>query len=200
MTFRTPSSNSQIPNMSRSDTEVELLEKYRQWLRLLAELNSGPRLKGKIDLSGVVQQTLFEAHQALIEWEDKPTEQQQAFLRRVLDHNLQDEIRKLRTEKRNVMREQPLHADIEQSSLRLDGWLAANTSSPSHQLQRKERALRLADALNRLPEAQREAVIAHYWHRSPVVEIATSMSRSPAAVAGLLKRGLRQLREELEEP
>lgn len=186
--------------MSESDDDFnELVEKYREWLRLLSELNVDPRLKGKVDLSGVVQQTLFEAYQSLDNWKDKSLDQKRAFLRTVLEHNLEDEIRKLRTDKRNVFREQPLHAAIEQSSMRLDAWLADETASPSDRLQQKEWALQLADALNRLPESQREAVIAHYWHRCPIAEIAKLMDRTQAAVAGLLKRGLRQLREELGE-
>ena len=37
------------------------LEGYRTYLNVLAKLQIDPRLQGKIDLSGVVQQTLWEA-------------------------------------------------------------------------------------------------------------------------------------------
>ena len=54
-----------------------------------------------------------------------------------------------------------------------------------------------ADALARLPDAQREAVTLQYWHGRSLNEIAAHMGRTPAAVAGLLKRGLKQLRQAL---
>ena len=58
---------------------------------------------------------------------------------------------------------------------------------------------RLAAALEGLPDAQREAVRLHYWHGWTVAQVAEHLGRSPAAVAGLLKRGLRQLRERMND-
>ena len=38
------------------------LERFRAYLQLLARLHLDRRLQGKVDLSGVMQQTLWEAH------------------------------------------------------------------------------------------------------------------------------------------
>ena len=59
--------------------------------------------------------------------------------------------------------------------------------------------LRLASALVELPEAQRLAIEQHYFDRQPVADIAAGMGKTTAAVAGLLKRGLQALREQLRE-
>src|SRR5262249_32116092 len=56
-----------------------------------------------------------------------------------------------------------------------------------------------AAALAELPEANREALVMHYCQNQPLAEIATKLDRTPAAVAGLLKRGLRELRGKLRE-
>jgi RNA polymerase sigma-70 factor (ECF subfamily) len=59
--------------------------------------------------------------------------------------------------------------------------------------------LQLAEALARLPEAQREALTRHYLQGWSLEVIGRQIGRSPAAVAGLIKRGLKQLRLLLHE-
>jgi RNA polymerase sigma-70 factor (ECF subfamily) len=154
-------------------------------------------LQGKIDLSGVVQQTMLEAYQASPERVND--DQLAAWLRRILANNLTDAIRKLRTGKRDVGRERSLDAALEQSSNRLQAWLAADQASPSGHARRQEQALLLSAALAKLPETQREALILRHFYGQPLAQIAEQLGRSHAAVAGLLKRGLQQLRDRLSD-
>jgi len=122
-----------------------------------------------------------------------------AWLRQMLACNLADAIRALARAKRDVARERSLEADLEASSARLAGWLAAEQSTPSQQAQRHEEVLRLAEALATLPEAQREALVLRHCQGQSLPAISRRLGRSPAAVAGLLKRGLRELRAQLGE-
>jgi DNA-directed RNA polymerase specialized sigma24 family protein len=64
--------------------------------------------------------------------------------------------------------------------------------------QHDEQVLRLAEALEGLPQAQREAVLRHDWQDRTPADIGRYLGRSPA-VAGLLQRGLKQLRTFLRE-
>ena len=59
--------------------------------------------------------------------------------------------------------------------------------------------IRLADALATLPDAQREAVVLRHCEGQSIDEISRWLGRSPTAAAGLLKRGLKQVRSLLVE-
>jgi RNA polymerase sigma-70 factor (ECF subfamily) len=176
------------------------LERFRAYLQLLARLHLDLRLKGKVDLSGVVQQTLWEGHRALGPSPPPDDAQLAALLRRLLATNLADEVRKCYAGKRDVERERPLDAALEASSARLEAFLAAAQSSPEQRAGRNEEWLRLATALERLPEAQQQAVELHYLHGWRLEEIAAYLGRGKSAVAGLLHRGLDKLREFLQSP
>jgi RNA polymerase sigma-70 factor (ECF subfamily) len=63
-----------------------------------------------------------------------------------------------------------------------------------------ENLLRLAEAIDRLPDDQRQALTLHHLHGWTLDAIGAHMGRSQTAVAGLIKRGLRQLRENLAPP
>jgi len=89
---------------------------------------------------------------------------------------------------------------LDESSARLAACLAGEQSSPSERAMGHEQSVRLAAALATLPEAQREALTLHHLEGRPLDEVAHLVGRSREAVAGLIKRGLRQLRERLREP
>jgi RNA polymerase sigma-70 factor (ECF subfamily) len=175
------------------------LERFRDYLGLLARLQLDRKLRGKVDLSGVVQQTLLEAHQALIHVADRGEAVHAAWLRQILANNLRDEIRKFTAAARDLDREQPLEAALDRSSYRLGACLAANDSSPSQRVVRQEELLRLAAGLSRLSEDQRQAVELHHLQGLPLADVAEQMNRSKGAVAQLVFRGLNKLRELLAE-
>jgi RNA polymerase sigma-70 factor (ECF subfamily) len=179
------------------DAAGDRLERFRAYLHLLARLQLDPRLRGKVDLSGVVQQTLWEAHQAVAA--GGADDRLAPLLRRLLANNLADEVRKEYAAKRAADRDRSLEAALEQSSARLGAFLAADQSSPSARAERNEEVLRLAGALERLPEAQRQAVELHYLRGWSLAEVAGHLGRGKSAVAGLLHRGLGRLREQLQQ-
>ena len=126
-------------------------------------------------------------------------EELRAWLRQILARNLVHAVRDFGRDKRDIGRERSIEASLHASSARIEGWLMAQQSSPSQKAEHHEQMSRLVDALAGLADAQREAVILHYWQDWTVAAIAEHLGRSSAAVAGLLKRGLQQLRKQLQE-
>jgi RNA polymerase sigma-70 factor (ECF subfamily) len=175
------------------------IERFRSYLILLARMKLDRRLQGKLDASDVVQQTLLEAHQALASFRGNDPAAQAAWLRQILARNLANAVRDLTRAKRDVRKERALQTDLDASASQLDGWLAAQDSSPSQKMERQERALQLAEALAQLPEAQRDAVVLRHFQGLSLAEIAAQLDCTTAAVTGLLTRGLRNLRKTLAE-
>jgi RNA polymerase sigma-70 factor (ECF subfamily) len=182
------------------EAEGLAVERFRDYLLLLARAQLGDRLRGKLDPSDVVQQTLLDAHRQRGQFRGSTPAEMAGWLRRMLACNLADALRALGRQKRDAARERSLEAALDESSARVEAWLAAEQSSPSEQAQRGEELLRLTEALAGLPEAQREALVLHYWQGLTLAETAARLDRTAAAVAGLLQRGLKALRASLNNP
>jgi len=174
------------------------LEQFRDQLRLLARVELDARLRGKVDPSDLVQQTLLEASQALDQFRGATEAELAAWLRRILAHNLADAVRRYGAAARDVALEQALEASVEASAAHLRVWLADALSSPSAQALRQEQLRRLDEALAALPQDQRTAVVLKHLHGLSVAEVGRQLGRSQSAVGGLLRRGLRNLREQLQ--
>jgi RNA polymerase sigma-70 factor (ECF subfamily) len=171
-------------------------ERYREYLRLLAQLRWPARLRAKLDPSDIAQDALLRVlkHPGVLQ--DKPEPVRLAYLRRTLAATMVDALRRFGGGARNAALERSLEADLEHSSLHIEAWLAAQQSSPSEQAQKRELLVHLAEQLAQLPEDERTALELRYLSEPPVPldEIADQLGRPSAkAVAGLLNRGLARL-------
>jgi RNA polymerase sigma-70 factor, ECF subfamily len=174
------------------------LERFRDRLRLLARAELDVHLQGKIDPSDVVQQTLLEAYQARDQFRGKSEGELVVWLQRILAHNLADVVRHYNTAARDVVLEHSLESSLAESASRLDVWLADERSSPTQQVLRQEQLGRLYEALMKLPEDQRITVEGKHLHGLSVEQISQEMGKTEAAISGLLRRGMRRLRELLQ--
>jgi RNA polymerase sigma-70 factor (ECF subfamily) len=168
------------------------LEAYRAYLLALARSQIAPRLRGRIDPSDVVQQTLLKAHGRRGDFRGTTEAERLGWLRAILHRLLADELRRLGREPRSL-------DDLEETSARLDRWVVADDPTPSHCAIHQERLLRLAAALARLPEDQRTVVELHHLRGRPISEAAETMGKTTAAVGSLLFRAMKALRAELKD-
>ena len=182
---------------STPDRDAAACERFRAYLKMLAEVRLPAYAVGKLDASDLVQQTLARAVEGWGELRAVDDAQIAAWLRKILANQLANALRDLRRDRRDVARERSIEQSLDESSARMEGWLASPQTSPSLRAVRGEQLLEVAAALAQLPDAQRQAVALYHLGDRPLNEIAEQMERSPAAVAGLIKRGLKGLREKL---
>src|SRR6266849_1193530 len=129
-----------------------LLELYRNYLRLLARIEIGRRLQGKLDASDLVQETFLEAHRHFARFQGTEEPQFVSWLRQILAARVANQVRHyFGTQGRNVRLEQELAVELDNSSRMLGHELAASLASPSQQAVEREQAVLLADALELLP-------------------------------------------------
>ena len=171
-----------------------LLEQRRAYLGVLARRWLDRRVQARLDASDVVQATFLEAHRDFERFQGKSLEEFTAWLRRILENNALETLQRHASQKRSLRKERRLEDAAEPN---LAGVLAdSSQSSPSQRAMRGEAAIQLAAALERLPEDQREAIRLRHLEGWTLTQLAEHFGRSDSAVAGLLKRGLRNLRKQ----
>jgi RNA polymerase sigma-70 factor, ECF subfamily len=178
-----------------ADLRVRPLEQFRAYLRLLARMQFPAILQAKLDPSDLVQQTLLNAHQAVGQFRGTSFAEQAAWLRRIFANTLANAVRDYRRAGRDVALEKSLDASVDESSARLEAWLASEQTPPVEVALRNEQFLQLADRLAELPEVQREALLLRYCEGWAVGDIAKHLGGTRASVASLLRRGLAEMRE-----
>ena len=181
-----------------SPNNAEALEPYRRYLEVLARVHLDTRLRGKLDPTDIVQQTLLRACAALPDLRGQSPESLAAWLRKILARTLADTVKHYHRDRRDVDLERSLQADLDHSSMSLAGGLVADQTSPSQAAQRNEELLRLADALADLPEPMREVVLLKHCRGQTLQEIADHLGKTVPSVASLLRRGLESLRHRLQ--
>jgi RNA polymerase sigma-70 factor (ECF subfamily) len=177
-----------------------LLEAYRGYLMLLARVQLGRDLRGKVDASDLVQEAFLEAHRDFAQFQGQTEAELLSWLRRVLATGLADELRRYRgTRRRDIRLERELAAELERSSQALERSLVAPGSSPSARAERREDARRLAEAMERLPADYRDVVLLRHFHGLSFPEIARQLDRTVDGVKNVWLRSLARLGRALEE-
>lgn len=181
----------------------QLFDRYRHYLKLLADVQLGRHLRAKCEASDLVQQTLLEAHRDFERFTGKHEGELLAWLRRILANNLYNEARYHAAQQRAANREvslEQLQAGIDSSSMTLGRCLADDVPTPSKIAAHHEDVVSMADALAHLPEDYQQVLLLRIFEGQPAEEVARHMNRSPGAIRMLQLRALNALRAEMEKP
>lgn len=172
-----------------------LLSSYHNYLSLLARLEIGRRLQGKVDAADLVQETFLEAHRKFALFRGQSELELLAWLRQILVAQVAMLVRRfLGTQARDVRLERHLEHELDQSSHALACCVVAPTSSPSQAALRRERAVLLADALSALSDDYQEVIVLRHLEGLPFAQVAERMGRSEDSVQKLWVRALARLR------
>lgn len=171
------------------------IDNFRSYLNLMARMQLDRRLQSKMDASDIVQQTMLQAHRAQNNFEGSSDKQLAGWLRQILARNVYHATRDFQRDKRDVRNERSIENAMDNSAARVEAWLKADQTAPDAKAVKNEQVLMLAGSLDALDEAKRTAVELHYLQGWKLAEIAEHMGRSVSGVAGLVHRGLKELKQ-----
>jgi RNA polymerase sigma-70 factor (ECF subfamily) len=158
----------------------------------LASAQLGSRYAAKLDPSDLVQQTFLDAQVKLAQFRGTTERERAAWLRQIFTNNLSDVLRDFTRQKRSVAREQ--------SSDGLAACLVEPPDTFQDEVEEEEQLYRLSWALSQLPQPQRLAIELHHLRGLSLAQTAQHLARTQASVAGLIRRGMAQLRDLLISP
>ena len=177
-----------------------LLDSYQSYLRLLARIEIGRRLQGKVDASDIVQETFLEAHRQFPSFQGHAEPQLTKWLRTILAGTMSNAVRRYAgTQARDLRLERQLAADLDQSTCALEQMLVDRNSSPSQHAMRGEQTLMVAAAMSRLPEDYQTVLVLRHLEGLTFPQISLRMGRSIDSVEKLWLRGLTRLKKEFGE-
>lgn len=179
-----------------SEALGELLRQFEGFLLMRAHRYMDDRLRRRVDPGDLVQRTFLEAQRDLKSFRGNTPAEFGGWLKQILQHNLATAVAEhINTQKRSVHREifpRPWKENDQSGP-----WLTScpdRQSTPSSGAIRAESITELMQKLNSLPEMQAEAIRLRYLEGMKLPEIVERLGKSDTAVAGLLKRGLQNLR------
>jgi RNA polymerase sigma-70 factor (ECF subfamily) len=179
----------------------KLLESYQHYLRLLAKIEIGRRLQGKVDASDIVQETFLDAHRQFANFRGEAEPQFLVWLKQILAGTLANAIRRyFGTQARDARLERELADDLDQSSCALGQFLVDPHSSPSEQIVRREQGLLVAQALSRLPDDYQTVLVLRHLEGLSFPQISERMGKTVDSVEKLWIRGLGKLKKEFAAP
>lgn len=172
-----------------------LLERYRDYLLLVAQTELGSDLRGKAGASDLVQETFLDAQRDYSKFRGDDRAELLRWLREILQNNLSDLVRRYRTAARAVSQERPLESADYESVCTI---LPFDVASPQAIFLGRERQRLLHSAIERLPRDYCQVVMLRHVKGHSWQETAAAMNRSVGAVQKLWMRALEQLRRQLQ--
>jgi len=178
---------------------AEFFQRRRDQLLVYVERNMGQALRRKLDPEDIVQEAGIECVRSVSKV-DLSQRDPFSWMCQVAERRIVDAHRRFfEAQKRDAGLEVPLGSPGNQTGKGgLVELLVASITSPSQAFSREQRHLRLAQALQELPELTQEALRLRYVEGLATKEIAQRLEKSDGAVRVMLTRAVKRLEELLQ--
>jgi len=193
--------NAAIDQARRGDgSELgQLLERFRDHLRMSANGRFGVALRSQVDASDLVQETFLRAVRDFPNFQGCEERELMAWLRKIMANCLADQIKHHKRKVRNRSRQESLDTLLINPPASARGLPTARGPSPSEAAVRHEQMVLLANAVDRLPPEYRLVYLQRTIEHQPFEVIAARMNRGVGAVRMLWVRAIERLSSLVEE-
>lgn len=178
------------------DALGRIFELLRPFLLQIANEELDPKLRQKIGGSDIVQQTLFEAGQAIVSFDGDSPVAFIAWVRRILLNNIANSRRHFKTEMRNINRE--IRLSGEGSSAVTLAEVAVTDLGKSDFLRKQEMIALVASAIESLTCDQQQVILYRSQQKRSFIEIGVLMNRSEDAARKLWARAIEALKMKID--
>lgn len=145
---------------------------------------------GKLGASDVVQETIIKGFERFPQFEGTTREEFARWLRAILRHHIANAVEAFSAQKRDIRREQPGDAHL----------LDPRELSPSRAALSREERDHLEDALARLPEESRQAILLRHRDDRTFAEIGAAIGKTEEAARKVWVRAVERLQQALIRP
>ncbi len=149
----------------------ELVQKYRNYLLLIANQERDLTLQNKVAPSDIVQESLLTAYQHFEKFVGDSEEELLAWLRQILLNDVCQARRTFRTQKRDIQRERP----IAFASSGVDRAIADQRKTPRTKALADEETALLNQAMSQLSEEHRQVIRLRSWSELSFAKIGEQM-------------------------
>jgi RNA polymerase sigma-70 factor (ECF subfamily) len=166
-----------------------LLGKLRPYLRLLIQLRLGRGPGREHDASDLVQETLLRISQGLGRFAGQEVPELLRWVGQIAAHVVVSWERRRGAEKRDRRREV--------AGLQFLAGAVSRDATPEQRVLRDEEAVRLAEALERLPQSYREVIQGRVFDLLSFASLSERTGKSAGALRVLCLRAVERLRKEM---
>ena len=175
-----------------------LLDRYRNYLQLLASSRIPSWIRSRAGSSDIVQETCVQVHQSIAQFRGASEGEFLAWLRSVLASRLNRLYEQhVETEKRDVRREHSVEviaAAIGRSGIRIEEMFVDRSPSPSSTMQKNELLVAVSNTMAELPEEYRQVLTLRHLNGMSFPEIADRIEKTAGATRMLWFRAIDRLR------